>query len=79
MVIEAPSVLRAERRRDSGDFSLLSARGISKNFGAVRALVDVDLDVPPGEVTALAGDNGAGKSVLIKCFAGIYQPDEGQL
>ncbi|HEU5474932.1 MAG TPA: ATP-binding cassette domain-containing protein [Actinophytocola sp.] len=58
---------------------LLRLRGVCKNFGPVRALVDVDLDVPAGQVTALAGDNGAGKSVLIKCIAGIYTPDSGQL
>ena len=43
---------------------LLSLRGVSKSFGAVQALVGVDLDIPAGQVTALAGDNGAGKSVL---------------
>jgi len=57
----------------------LELRGIGKNFGAVRALNDVDLPVPAGEVTALAGDNGAGKSVLIKCIAGIHTPDSGQI
>jgi ABC-type sugar transport system ATPase subunit len=57
----------------------LSLRGISRSFGAVRALVDVDLDVPAGQVTALAGDNGAGKSVLIKTIAGINPPDRGQI
>ena len=46
--------------------SLLSLRGISKTFGPVRALTRIDLDIPPGQVTALAGDNGAGKSVTIK-------------
>ncbi len=59
--------------------ALLSLRGISKSFGPVRALVDVDLDVPAGAVTALIGDNGAGKSVLIKCIAGIHTPDHGQI
>jgi ABC-type sugar transport system ATPase subunit len=58
---------------------LLQLRGISKSFGAVRALADVDLDVPAGLVTALAGDNGAGKSVLVKCIAGIHQPDAGRI
>src|SRR5438874_2979094 len=58
---------------------LLRLRGVSKHFGAVRALVDVDLDVPAGQVTALAGDNGAGKSVLIKTIAGINPPDRGQI
>ncbi|HVN51975.1 MAG TPA: ATP-binding cassette domain-containing protein, partial [Acidimicrobiales bacterium] len=58
---------------------LLTMRGIDKNFGPVQALVGVDLDVPAGMVTALAGDNGAGKSVLIKCVAGIHEPDGGQI
>ncbi len=58
---------------------LLRLRDISKRFGAVRALSDVDLDIPAGQVTALAGDNGAGKSVLIKCIAGIHSPDAGQM
>ncbi|MEY2569790.1 MAG: hypothetical protein QOE63_140 [Acidimicrobiaceae bacterium] len=58
---------------------LLALRGIEKHFGAVQALVDVDLDVPAGQVTALAGDNGAGKSVLTKCIAGIHTPDGGQI
>ena len=58
---------------------LLRLRGISKNFGPVRALTDVDLDLHAGEVTALAGDNGAGKSVLIKCIAGIHAPTSGEI
>jgi len=57
---------------------LLSARGISKRFGQVQALGQVDLDVPAGQVTALVGDNGAGKSVLVKCIAGIHTPDSGE-
>ena len=58
---------------------LLALRGVSKSFGPVQAIADVDLDVPAGQVTALCGDNGAGKSVLIKCIAGIHQPDHGEL
>ena len=58
---------------------LLRLRGVSKTFGAVRALADIDLDIPAGQVTALAGDNGAGKSVLIKCVAGIHTPDSGTI
>jgi ABC-type sugar transport system ATPase subunit len=61
-----------------GEF-LLSLRGISKNFGPVEAVKRVDLDVPVGQVTALIGDNGAGKSVLIKCVSGIYPPSTGQI
>jgi ABC-type sugar transport system ATPase subunit len=56
----------------------LRLTGISKSFGQVHALTDVSLDIPAGQVTALAGDNGAGKSVLIKCVAGIHLPDRGQ-
>ncbi len=58
---------------------LLKVRGIYKSFGAVQALADVDLDVPAGQITALCGDNGAGKSVLIKCIAGIYEPEQGHI
>jgi ABC-type sugar transport system ATPase subunit len=64
---------------DSGAAPLLRLQGIEKNFGPVQALAGVDLDIPAGQVTALAGDNGAGKSVLTKCIAGIYAPDAGQL
>src|SRR5579875_3560530 len=58
---------------------LLKIRGLSKSFGPVQALTNVDLDVPAGRVTALCGDNGAGKSVLIKCIAGTHEPDRGQI
>ena len=58
---------------------LLKARGIDKHFGPVQALTTVDLDLYRGQVTALCGDNGAGKSVLTKCIAGIYQVDHGQI
>jgi D-xylose transport system ATP-binding protein len=58
---------------------LLRLRGICKSFGPVQVLDDVDLDVPAGQVTALCGDNGAGKSVLVKCVAGIHPPDRGQI
>ena len=58
---------------------LLRLRGVTKSFGAVDALRGVDLDVPAGCVTALCGDNGAGKSVLIRCIAGVHEPDEGEI
>src|SRR5919106_4963819 len=58
---------------------LLELRGVSKHFGAVIALHEVDFAVYPGCVTALVGDNGAGKSTLIKCVAGIYRIDGGEL
>src|SRR4051812_16765864 len=56
---------------------LLELHGISKRFGAVQALSDVDFEVYPGEVVALVGDNGAGKSTLVKVISGIYSPDGG--
>jgi D-xylose transport system ATP-binding protein len=59
--------------------ALVSLRGVTKTFGPVRALSGVDLDVPPGKVTALVGDNGAGKSSLIKTIAGLWAPDQGQV
>jgi ABC-type sugar transport system ATPase subunit len=58
---------------------LLKIRGLSKSFGAVQALYDVNLDLYSGQVTALVGDNGAGKSVAIKCISGIYQPDHAEM
>ena len=58
---------------------LLQLRGISKRFGAVQALSEVDFEVYAGEVLALVGDNGAGKSTLIKTIAGINIPDSGEI
>ena len=58
---------------------VLSLRGISKHFGAVSALADIDLDVHAGEVVALVGDNGAGKSTLVKVLAGVHQPSSGTI
>ena len=57
----------------------LELRGITKTFGSVQALDNVDFEVRSGEVMALVGDNGAGKSTLIKCIAGIYPIDAGEL
>ena len=58
---------------------VLSLRKISKNFGAIRALTDVDLDLDPGEVLGLMGDNGAGKSTLVKIVAGNFPPTAGEI
>ena len=58
---------------------VLSLRGLSKNFGAVSALTDIELDVHAGEVVALVGDNGAGKSTLVKILAGVHQPSAGTI
>jgi D-xylose transport system ATP-binding protein len=57
----------------------LELHDVSKSFGAVQALNEVDLEVRDGEVMALVGDNGAGKSTLIKCVAGIYSIDSGEI
>jgi len=57
--------------------AVLELRGLSKTFGEVRALRDVDLTVMPGEVHALLGENGSGKSTLIKVLSGAYVPDRG--
>jgi len=58
---------------------LLEARGISKYFGAITALRDVNFHVAPGEVLGVVGDNGAGKSTLMKILSGLFVPSEGEL
>ncbi len=58
---------------------VLSLRGISKSFPGVKALSDVQLDLFAGQVTALIGENGAGKSTIVKVLTGIYQPDAGTI
>jgi D-xylose transport system ATP-binding protein len=60
----------------SAEQPLLELKGVTKRFGAVEALTDVDFEVYAGEVVALVGDNGAGKSTLIKAIAGIQPGDE---
>ena len=63
----------------NGSAPVLSLKGVSKSFGPVQALSDVDFEVHPGEVVALVGDNGAGKSTLVKTIAGIHTPDGGTM
>src|SRR5690606_22842563 len=58
---------------------LLEARGISKYFGAITALEDVNFHVAPGEVLGVVGDNGAGKSTLMKILSGLFVPSDGEL
>lgn len=62
-----------------GSKPALSLTGISKSFPGVKALSEVSLELYPGEVTALVGENGAGKSTIVKILTGIYQPDEGEI
>jgi len=58
---------------------LLHAKGLRKNFGGVRAVADVSLEVPGGSIFAIIGPNGAGKSTLLNLISGVYQPDAGSL
>jgi len=74
-----PIVLGTEVATLTAEPPVLELRGISKAFGSVQALTDVDLEVRHGEVMALVGDNGAGKSTLIKSVAGIHAVDQGEI
>jgi ABC-type sugar transport system ATPase subunit len=59
--------------------TVFSVDNVSKHFGAVRALDDVSFTIPAGSITALVGDNGAGKSTMVKIISGIYQPTHGTM
>ena len=59
--------------------TLLDVRGVSKSFGAIRAVHDISFSVAPGEVIGLMGDNGAGKSTMVKLIAGNFPPSEGEV
>jgi ABC-type sugar transport system ATPase subunit len=76
---EATGAPAPAAKSEGPDVPLLELRTISKSFGAVQALRGVDLSLDSGQVTALVGDNGAGKSVLIKTIAGIHGPDGGEI
>ncbi|MDQ1901823.1 sugar ABC transporter ATP-binding protein [Paracoccus sp. WLY502] len=71
--------MQADLQPQDGAAPVLSLRGIVKTFPGVRALGGVRLDLYPGQVTALIGENGAGKSTIVKVLTGIYQPDEGEI
>ncbi len=62
-----------------GQQPILEMRNISKSFGGLRALTDVNLTLWPNEILAIVGDNGAGKSTLIKVLTGVYRADNGQI
>src|SRR4051794_30474775 len=57
----------------------LALEGVKKSFGGVKALDGVDLELPAGQVVALVGENGAGKSTAVKIMTGIYRPDAGRI
>jgi simple sugar transport system ATP-binding protein len=58
---------------------ILEAKSVSKFFGTITALENVDLNLSPGEVLGVVGDNGAGKSTLMKVLSGLYNPSEGSI
>lgn len=66
-------------RKTTGIVPLIDLKKITKHYGAVAALKDIDFHIDPGEVVGLLGDNGAGKSTLIKILSGIIQPSSGQI
>ena len=76
-------LMQTEHSRDralpTDDRPVLSLNRVTKTFPGVTALSEVSLDLYPGKVTALVGENGAGKSTVVKILTGIYQPDGGQI
>jgi len=70
---------RVRRKSRVAEISLVEMKGITKSFGAVKALQRVDLELNHQEVLGLVGDNAAGKSTLMKILSGVYAPDEGEI
>src|SRR5580698_9740134 len=64
---------------ESEGVPVIQLRGVTKAAGPVQALTKGDLDIIAGKVTALVGDNGAGKASLVKTIAGLWEPDQGQI
>jgi ABC-type sugar transport system ATPase subunit len=77
--MEQPTNVGSGATADGGSAPLFLLTGVTKRFGGVLAVKDVDFDLRPGEVHALVGENGAGKSTLMKIVDGLYEPDEGGL
>lgn len=76
--MSAQTVAEPQTKTPRGE-PILELKGVSKQFGAVAALTDIDLTVHRHEVVALVGDNGAGKSTLVKTLAGVHSPTKGQI
>jgi simple sugar transport system ATP-binding protein len=76
-VTSATSSLEPVAPENAPEF--IEMRGISKRFGGVRALIDVSFSIRSGEIHCLAGENGCGKSTLIKVLSGVHAPDEGEI
>ena len=69
----------SEQAAQLGAPEFIEMRGISKRFGGVRALTNVSFSIRSGEIHCLAGENGCGKSTLIKILSGVHNPDEGEI
>ena len=76
-------LMEAEKKSEpvsaNADVPVLALNGVTKTFPGVTALSEVSLELFPGKVTALVGENGAGKSTVVKILTGIYQPHGGQI
>ncbi|MEC9404988.1 MAG: ATP-binding cassette domain-containing protein, partial [Pseudomonadota bacterium] len=79
MLANTQGIADTHPQTEDGAGPVLTLSGISKSFPGVKALSEVSLELFPGEVTALVGENGAGKSTIVKILTGIYQPDEGAI